>query len=285
MESYSVPGLHITPSILFVLALVAGLVAGSFLNVVIVRLPRMLERAWQQACAEGQEGDASERESVHFNLAVPGSHCPQCQHPLSWYELIPVASWLWQKGRCRHCGARIAALYPLVECLTAVLFAAAFWRFGATALALAAMLLMAALIALAVIDLRTMLLPDVITQPLLWSGLLVNWSGHGLTPLHDAVAGAVAGYGVLWLVATSYQLLRGKEGMGQGDFKLLAALGAWLGWQALPGIILVASLLGVVVGLLLIVTRRLHHEAPLPFGPCLALGGVAALLLPPAWGW
>nr|WP_281283043.1 A24 family peptidase [Verticiella sediminum] len=265
-----------------------GLVIGSFLNVVIVRLPRMLEREWAAACAELQAettagaSAAAADAAPPYDLARPRSHCPACGHGLAWYELVPVLSWLWQRGRCRHCRASVSVQYPLVELACAALFAACAWRFGATPAMPAAAALCAALLALAVIDLRTLLLPDAITQPLLWAGLALNLTPHGYASLEAAVIGAMAGYLVLWVIAVGFQKLVGKEGMGQGDLKLLAALGAWFGWPALPGIILYASVAGAAVGLALLGLRRLRRDQPLPFGPFLAGAGLLALFLP-AW--
>lgn len=282
MESY----LGIPPAYagawLYAVAVLLGLVIGSFLNVVIARLPLMLEHEWQQACAEGR-GEAPV-EAPALSLARPRSHCPACGATLRWRELVPVLSWLWQRGRCRHCDAAISARYPLVELGSAGLFALCAWRYGASPEALAAALLCGALLALAVIDLRTMLLPDAITQPLLWAGLLFNLTSHGYAGLHAAVSGAAAGYLALWLVAVVFEKITGKEGMGLGDAKLLAALGAWFGWTALPGIVLVASLAGAATGLALLATRRIARGQPLPFGPFLAGAGLIVLFVPDtAW--
>ncbi|GAA4337336.1 A24 family peptidase [Pigmentiphaga soli] len=261
-------------------AAVLGLVVGSFLNVVIVRLPRMMERGWEVQCAElrGEEPAAAPR----FDLSRPRSHCPACSHPLAWYENIPVASWLALRGRCAHCGTAIAWRYPAVELLTAALFAACALRFGAAPAALAAAGFCAACVALAFIDAETLLLPDGITLPLLWAGLLANLWGL-FAPLADAVIGAMAGYVLLWLVYWGFLLATGREGMGHGDLKLLAAIGAWTGWQALPAVVLLSSLAGVAIGLALVAMRRAALRQALPFGPYLACAGVAALL--GGWGW
>lgn len=314
MESYSVHAFAITPTVLLLCACLAGMLVGSFLNVVIVRLPRMIDRAWQAECAEylgmsatpdlpatrtmgpttslapphAATNPAQELHASRFNLAVPRSHCPTCQHPLGWAELIPILSWIWLRARCRHCDTRISAMYPLVEGATAILFMAAAWRFGPTPTAVSSMILLAALVALSAIDLRTLLLPDAITQPLLWAGFIVNLTGFGFARLDDAVIGAISGYLVLWLIGTGYRLLRRQVGMGHGDFKLLAALGAWLGWQALPAVILVAALAGAAVALVLVALKRLAHDDPIPFGGFLALGGAIAVLCPgflPAIPW
>ena len=278
MESYSVTLGANAEIWLAPLAALLGLIVGSFLNVVIVRLPRMMQLAWEDACAEvtGQPAPARPR----FNLAWPRSHCPACGHPLAWHELVPVFSWLALRGRCAHCAAAIPLRYPLVELATGALFAACAMRFGATAATPAAIGLCAALLALAVIDARTMLLPDAITQPLLWAGLLVNLAAGLFAPLPHAVAGAAAGYGALWLIAAGFHLFTGKEGMGQGDMKLLAALGAWFGWQALPAIVLLASAAGVAAGIAMLLAGRTRRGQPLPFGPYLAAAGIAMLFWP-----
>lgn len=266
-----------SPALFTAVALLFGLMVGSFLNVVIHRLPRMLEREWRAQCAllTGTTPESGPR----YDLVVPGSACPACGHAIRWYENIPLVSWLALRARCAACGAPIALRYPLVEAFTGVLFACAAWHWGYGAQAVAAWVLLAALIALAVIDIDTQLLPDDITLPLLWLGLLVNLAGLFCT-LDEAVIGAAAGYLSLWLVYHLFKRLTGKEGMGYGDFKLLAALGAWLGWKLLLPIVLAASLAGALVGLLLIVARRHDGARPLPFGPWLALGGAAALF----WG-
>jgi leader peptidase (prepilin peptidase)/N-methyltransferase len=256
-----------------------SLMVGSFLNVVIHRLPIMLEREWQAEYSDyfGSEVAASPTEP--YNLMVPRSRCPHCDHPIGALENIPLLSWLWLKGRCRQCKAPISARYPLVELLTALLSVAV-----ATTLApgwgtLAALLLTWVLVALTFIDLDKMLLPDQLTLPLLWGGLLFNLAG-GFVPLADAVIGAMAGYLVLWSLYWGFKLLTGKEGMGHGDFKLLAALGAWLGWQALPIVLLLSSLVGAIIGIGLILLRNHHQGKPIPFGPYLAIAGWITLL----WG-
>lgn len=275
MQSYSATLAQSAEIWLLPAAILLGLLVGSFLNVVITRLPVMMEHAWQDACADihGQHAPVRER----FDLAWPRSHCPSCRHVLSWRELFPVLSWLWQRGRCRHCAAPVSWQYPLVELATSALFLACALQFGLSFSALAGMALCAALVALAAIDARTMLLPDSINQPLLWAGLLLSLSPYGFVPIADATLGAAVGYGALWLVATVFRLATGKEGMGQGDWKLLAALGAWFGWQALPGIILMASLAGVLVSLVLIVARRATRDQAIPFGPYLAAAGIVTL--------
>jgi leader peptidase (prepilin peptidase)/N-methyltransferase len=218
-------------------------------------------------------------ELPRYNLWMPRSACPQCGHQITALENIPLLSWLWLRGRCSACRTPISARYPLVELLTALLSAAAAWKWGVTLQTGAAVLLIWALVALAFIDLDTTLLPDSLTLPLLWLGLLVNLGGH-FASMPDAVIGAIAGYLVLWSVYWLFKLATGKEGMGYGDFKLLAALGAWLGWQMLPAIILLSSVVGAAVGLTLIVAVRHGRNVPIPFGPYLAAAGIIAAF----WG-
>ncbi len=258
-------------------AFVVGAMIGSFLNVVVYRLPRMLERQWQEECAHLRDEPVAPQAT--YNLATPGSACPHCGHAIRWFENIPMLSFALQRGCCNHCGASISRRYPLVEGFTALLSAFTVWYFGANAMGLAALLLVWSLIALAFIDFDTQLLPDNITLPLLWMGLLWNLAG-GFVPLEDAVIGAVAGYLVLWLVYHMFKLVTGKEGMGYGDFKLLAALGAWLGWGLLPVIILASSVVGAVIGTAMIALAGHDRAKPLPFGPYLVLGGLIALF----WG-
>ena len=255
-------------------AAVLGLLVGSFLNVVIHRVPRMLEREWAQQAAEvrGEDAPAADR----YDLVVPRSHCPSCGHRIGALENIPLLSWLLQRGKCTACGASIPARYPIVELATGVLSAIAVWRFGATAEGMGAVVLTCFLIALTFIDLDTQLLPDSMTLPLLWLGLLFNLSGV-FAPLPAAVIGAMAGYLSLWSIYWLFKLATGKEGMGYGDFKLLAALGAWFGWTALPAVILLASVVGAAVGIVLIVAARHGREVPIPFGPYLAGAGLLAL--------
>ncbi len=258
-------------------AIVVGLCIGSFLNVVIHRLPRMLEQQWQEQCAE-LRGDAP-AEAPRYNLVVPRSACPSCGRPIRAHENIPVLSWLALRGKCAGCGARISARYPLVELLGGLAALAAVVRFGVTPQALAAGLLCWTLLALTFIDFDTQLLPDNMTLPLLWAGLVANLWGL-FAPLQSAVIGAVAGYLSLWTIYWLFKLLRNKEGMGYGDFKLLAALGAWLGWQMLPLIVLLSSAVGAIIGIGLILFRGRDHNIPLAFGPYLAIAGAIALF----WG-
>ena len=256
-----------------------SLMVGSFLNVVIHRLPIMMERDWRAEYRDYFDEDESISTNERYNLMVPRSACPHCGHAITAIENIPLLSWLCLRGRCRECRAPISARYPLVELLTALLSVAIAATLAPGWSVLAALLLTWSLVALTFIDLDKMLLPDQITLPLLWGGLLFNLLG-GFVPLVDAVIGAMAGYLVLWSLYWSFKLLTGKEGMGYGDFKLLAALGAWLGWQALPIILLLSSLVGAVIGITLIALRKHHQGNPIPFGPYLAIAGWIALL----WG-
>lgn len=254
-----------------------GLFVGSFLNVVIHRLPRMMERDWHAQAAElrGEEVQPTER----FNLATPRSRCPHCGHLIGALENIPVLSYLVLRGRCGHCGARISLRYPIVEAFTALLSGYAAWHFGFGLAATGALLFIWTMVALAFIDIDTQLLPDDLTLPLLWLGLLFNL-GDTFTDLPSAVIGAMAGYLALWSVYWLFKLVTGKEGMGYGDFKLLAAIGAWLGWSLLPLTILLSSLVGAVVGITLVVLARHGRNVPIPFGPYLAAAGIIALF----WG-
>jgi leader peptidase (prepilin peptidase)/N-methyltransferase len=252
-----------------------GLVVGSFLNVVIHRMPLMLQRETDNFIAV--ERDEPAPHAGHYNLVFPRSACPACGHTLSALENIPLISWIWLRGRCRYCRAPISARYPLVELFASLLSGWVVWRLGSDIGGLAALLLVWTMLALAMIDLDTQFLPDDLTLPLLWAGLLFNLTGT-FTPLADAVIGAAAGYLVLWLVYWGYRWVTGKEGMGYGDFKLLAALGAWLGWTMLPFIVLLSSAMGAVVGVMMILLRGHQRDKPIPFGPFLALAGLIALL-------
>lgn len=259
---------------------ILGLMVGSFLNVVIHRLPRMMEQEWREQCAElGANVELREPPRPRYNLVVPRSACPDCGHRIRAMENIPVLSFLVLRGRCSQCRAPISPRYPVVEALTGTLSAFVAWHFGFGAATLAALMFVWALIALTFIDFDTHLLPDSITQPLLWLGLLVNFNGV-FAGLQAAVVGAVAGYLALWSVYWLFKLTTGKEGMGFGDFKLLAAIGAWLGWQILPLTILLSSLVGAVVGIALILFAGHGRQVPIPFGPYLAGGGLIALF----WG-
>jgi leader peptidase (prepilin peptidase) / N-methyltransferase len=262
------------------LAGVLGLLVGSFLNVVIHRLPKMLERQWAAECADlaGKEPAPAEP----FNLVRPRSRCRQCGHVIRWYENIPVLSWLVLRGRCSACKTPIGVRYPLVELATAGLFAFCGWKWGVSWTAAAWAGFAAALVTLALIDWDTTLLPDDITLPLLWAGLIAAALRWNSLPLAQALWGAVAGYLSLWAVYQAFKLLTGKEGMGYGDFKLFAALGAWFGWQALVPIILMASVIGAVVGIAMKFMDGLREGGYVPFGPFLAGAGLTALLFGPS---
>ncbi len=269
---YAHPDAHIVVAALF------GLVVGSFLNVVIHRLPIMLAARWEQEVAEAS-GKADGAKPEVFNLAHPRSACPHCGHMIRAWENVPVLSYLALRGKCSNCSKPISKRYPAVELLAAALAGLVAWRFGFGVQALALVVLAWALIALSFIDVDHQILPDVIVLPLLWIGLLLN-TQNVFAPLPDAVYGAVGGYLSLWLVFHAFKLLTGKEGMGYGDFKLFALFGAWLGWQLLPLIILLASLVGAVVGLVLILGLGRDRRQPIPFGPYLCAAGLLAAL----WG-
>ena len=258
--------------------LTLGLLVGSFLNVVIYRLPLMMESRWRRECCELLEVEPDKAEAP-LTLATPNSHCPHCKAAIRPWQNIPVVSYLFLGGKCANCGAGISPRYPAIELVTGLMTMALAWYFGVSWALLGAMLFTWSLIALTMIDIDHQLLPDDITLPLLWLGLLFNLWGTFVS-LQDAVLGAMAGYLLLWSVYWIFKLLTGKEGMGFGDFKLLAALGAWLGWQALPLIILLSSLVGAVVGIALMIIKRRGREIPIPFGPYLAMAGWIALL----WG-
>jgi leader peptidase (prepilin peptidase)/N-methyltransferase len=253
-----------------------GLTVGSFLNVVIHRLPKMLERQWRAECAE-LDGQDNPTPAARYNLFVPRSGCPACGHRITAFENIPVASYLALGGRCSACKTRISPRYPAVEALSGALSGYIAWRFGFGAAALGALIFTWALLALAFIDLDTFFLPDDITLPLLWTGLLFNLWGV-FTDLQSAVIGAIGGYMALWSVFWLFKFATGKEGMGYGDFKLLAAIGAWLGWKMLPLTILLSSFVGAAIGILLMVVARHGRNVPIPFGPYLAIAGLIALL-------
>ena len=264
--------------LLLLCLLLLGLVVGSFINLLVLRLPLMMVREERSYCSEllGVESEQFER----FDLVRPGSHCPVCAHRLSAREIIPLLSFLLLAGRCRHCGCRISPRYPLIELLSGLLMLYLGWHYGSAGpLLLGAMLLTWGLLALSLIDLDTRLLPDAITLPLLWLGLSFNLSGQ-FASLGDAVLGAMAGYLLLWSVYWLFKWCTGKQGLGQGDFKLLAALGAWLGWQALPLVVLLASLLGIAGAGIMTVLGRRSRGAAQAFGPCLAGAGWIAML----WG-
>lgn len=266
------------PSALMVVCALFGLLVGSFLNVVIHRLPVMMENGWRREAREllGEP----EPPTAPFNLVVPRSRCPHCGHGIRWYENVPVLSWLALRGRCSACRAAIGKRYPVIELLAAVLAALCAWRFGYGPWLLFSLYISFTLLALAVIDLDTTLLPDTLTYPLLWAGLLAALLGVSPVGLRDAAAGAMAGYLALWSLYWLFKLATGKEGMGYGDFKLLAALGAWLGWQYLPLVILLSSVVGLVFAVVMIATGAVKRDQGIPFGPYLAVAGWIALL----WG-
>jgi leader peptidase (prepilin peptidase)/N-methyltransferase len=254
-----------------------GLLIGSFLNVVIYRVPKMYQRAWENEVAEeqGQPLPHTDR----FNLMVPRSACPHCGHKITAMENIPVISYLVLRGKCSGCKAPISPRYPLIEAVTGILSGVVVWQFGTGLLGMGALVFLFLLVAMTWIDYDTYMLPDNMTLPLMWLGLLINLNGT-LVPLHDAVIGAAAGYMALWSIYWLFKLVTGKEGMGYGDFKLLAALGAWMGWTMLPTIILLSSVVGAVVGISLIVFAGRDRDKHIPFGPYLAGAGLIALL----WG-
>lgn len=254
--------------------LILGLLVGSFLNVVIHRLPKMMEREWHNSCMDLQGQTIPDQ--PRYNLVVPRSSCPACGHSIGALENIPVISYLWLRGRCKACNTKISSRYPLVELLTGVLSYATAAQYGYSILTLFSLLFVFALIALTFIDFDTQLLPDDITLPLLWLGLLMNLQ-YGFTDIRSAVVGAMAGYLVLWSIYWLFKLVTGKEGMGYGDFKLLAAIGAWFGWQLLPAVILLSSIVGSVIGIGLMLFKGKTRQTAIPFGPFLALGGIAAL--------
>jgi leader peptidase (prepilin peptidase)/N-methyltransferase len=276
------------PVIVTLVCTLLGLVVGSFLNVVIHRLPKMLEREWDAQAAEllEQRGSAdaaaklrSTGTTKRYNLITPPSTCPRCGHRIRAWENIPILSYLFLRARCSACKTPISIRYPIVEALSGFLAGYIGWRYGLTLATVGALFLMWSLIALTVIDIDTQLLPDDITLPLIWLGLLVNLNGT-FVPLQSAVIGTIAGYLSLWLVYWLFRLATGKEGMGYGDFKLLAAIGAWLGWKMLPVVILLSSMVGAVVGIGLIVFARHGRNTPIPFGPYIAAAGLIALF----WG-
>jgi leader peptidase (prepilin peptidase)/N-methyltransferase len=267
---------------------VLGLLVGSFLNVVIYRLPVMMEREWREQCRELEAQDASSSSEEQpapedpppaFNLIVPRSRCPNCKAAIAAHQNIPIVSYALQRGKCRACDWRIPLRYPAIELLTALMSVAVIAHFGVSFAGACGLGFTYALIAAAFIDLDTMYLPDNITLPLLWAGLAANLSGT-FVALETAVIGAIAGYLSLWSIYWAFKLLTGKEGMGYGDFKLLAALGAWMGWTVLPGAILLSSVVGAVIGITLIVLRGHERQIPIPFGPYIAVAGWLCLI----WG-
>ncbi|NOU01747.1 MAG: prepilin peptidase [Gallionella sp.] len=284
--------LQTQPALFTSTCLILGLMVGSFLNVVIHRLPKMLELGWREQCSELTQSEDSESNlaitshtpiaaapTPTYNLVVPRSACPSCHHAITAMENIPIVSYLFLRGKCKGCGTRISPRYPIVEAVSGALCALAATHFGYGMASIGAILLIWALLALTAIDFDTMLLPDDITLPLVWAGLLFNLFGT-FTDLQSAVIGAVIGYLVLWGVYWLFKLTTGREGMGYGDFKLLSALGAWFGWQMLPLILVLSSLVGAIIGISLIVLFKHGRNIPIPFGPYLAGGGLIALF----WG-
>jgi len=267
------------PPVLLTFSGLLGLAVGSFLNVVIHRLPKMMEREWRSQCAEILDDGAPAEKRTTYNLVVPRSRCPGCDRQITALENIPVLSYIVLRGRCSGCGQRIGLRYPLVELVTGLLSVLVVWRFGLTVQAGGALLLTWALVALSVIDFDTQYLPDAITLPFLWLGLAFNVAGV-YTTTQASVIGAIVGYLALWSVYHLFRLITGKEGMGYGDFKLLALFGAWLGWSAVPVIVLLSSFVGAIVGIALIALRGHDKNIPIPFGPYLAVAGWIALM----WG-
>ena len=269
--------LQSSPDLFILLISILGLLVGSFLNVVIYRLPVMMEREWRQQCAELRGEEIVEHKS--FTLSQPRSSCPKCNHAISALENIPVISYLVLKGKCKKCKNPISARYPIIEAFTGLLSGIVAWHFGVEWSCLAALTLTWSLIALSFIDIDHQLLPDSITLPLLWLGISVNLFST-YTDLQSSVIGAIAGYLSLWLVFQAFKLVTGKEGMGYGDFKLLAALGAWLGWTYLPSIVLLSSFVGASIGISLMILGKHQRDIPIPFGPYLAAAGWLVLI----WG-
>ena len=275
----------------FAIALfVLGLLIGSFLNVVVHRLPIMMEREWRSDCASLLEAEAPEdTDSERFDLIVPRSRCPKCNHAIAAWDNVPVLSYMFLRGKCRGCKTKISVRYPLVELVSGVFAGLSAWHFGSVDGAVSSSTILHAiavavfswyLVALALIDLDTQLLPDSLTMPLLWFGIALGLSDFHPLALEDAVLGAMFGYLSLWSVYWAFKLVTGKEGMGYGDFKLLAALGAWLGWQALPALILVSSVVGAVIGITMVASAFIKRSEPIPFGPYLALAGIIVMF----WG-
>lgn len=264
--------------LLFTGVFLFGALVGSFLNVVILRVPPRLEHEWRAQCAELLDTKSGESKPPP-GIVVGRSYCPKCGHGIRPWENLPVISYLFLRGKCSSCQSRISLRYPLVELSTAILFVATIWHFGPTVQGLSALVLSAFLIVLTGIDIDHQLLPDNLTLPLMWGGILLGfWSVH--TDLASSVAGAMAGYLLLWSIYQLFRLLTGKEGMGYGDFKLLAVMGAWMGWQAIPLVVLLSSVTGAFVGLALMATGKLKKDIPLPFGPFIAVAGWITLI----WG-
>lgn len=265
-------------NVFYVFIILTGLSVGSFLNVVIFRLPLILEKEWRQQCHEFLEINDKEK-AEKISLSSPASACPKCQHKIRFWENIPVISYILLRGKCSSCGNKISVQYPIIEIITALLSLIIAIHFGVSGETVAALLLTWSLISLTMIDFHTQLLPDNITLPLIWLGLIVNTSGL-FTDLQSSVIGAISGYLILWLVFHAFKLITGKEGMGYGDFKLLAALGAWMGWQFLPQIIILSSLVGAIIGISMMIFLKHDRNKPIPFGPYLAIAGWIAMV----WG-
>ena len=274
--------LHDSTLLYICLTILIGLIIGSFLNVVIYRLPKIMEQQWQQQAHEILANTAvidtndNREKSITYTLSKPRSACPHCKRQIKCLENIPILSYIVLGGKCAGCKAKISLRYPLIELLTATLAGLIAAKFGYTGAAFGALLFMFALISLTFIDFDTQYLPDDITLPLLWIGLIFNLN-HTFTDLSAAVIGAIVGYLVLWIVNALFKLYKGMDGMGYGDFKLLAAIGAWFGWQMLPVVILLSAGVGAIVGIGLMVFAKHGREVPIPFGPYLALGGISAL--------
>ena len=271
-----------SPAYFYTIVVVFSLLIGSFLNVVIYRVPKMLEQGWKSECREFLADELAKPIQTNENpitLSTPSSSCPKCQHKIRFYENIPVISWLFLRGKCSQCKAKISLRYPLVELTTAILSVVIAAHYGVTFTTLMLLVLTWGLVCLTLIDVDHMLLPDQITLPLLWLGLLVNING-AIVPLNDAVIGAVVGYMSLFSIFWLFKLITGKEGMGHGDFKLVALFGAWIGWQLLPLLILMASAVGAIIGISLMVFKNHQREQAIPFGPYLAIAGWITLL----WG-
>jgi len=266
--------LRTEPTFFVTFSVILGLMVGSFLNVAIHRLPKMMEREWHNNCLELQGKDVPEQPK--YTIVTPRSACPKCGHNIGALENIPIISYLMLGGKCKGCKTGISMRYPLIEALTGALIGAVAYKYGYTYTTLFAWIYVLALITLTFIDLDTQLLPDDITLPLLWFGLLFNLN-MGFTDLKSAVIGAMLGYLILWAVYWAFKLVTGKEGMGYGDFKLLGAIGAWFGWQLLPAVILLSSVVGAVIGIGMIIFKGKTGGTAIPFGPFLALGGIAAL--------
>lgn len=271
---------HYYPWLFPTFATLFGLIIGSFLNVVIYRLPKIMEQEWREECADAFPEYQIKPPEHRITLSTPRSSCPHCHQPIRIRDNIPLFSWLLLRGRCSRCNGRISVRYPLVELMSALMSFLIAWQLGFSYFTVCLLFFTFALIALAVIDQETLLLPDQITLPLMWGGILTALAGLNSISLQDSVLGVVTGYGALWVMYWTYKLLTGKEGLGYGDFKLLAALGAWLGWQMLPLIILLASVTGLFFGLIQLRLQKKGMDIPFPFGPHLAIAGWLSVL----WG-